>query len=74
MSTASDHNRPGPRQPDQRPETILELEDLIDLDFESFCAREGDDSVSLQEVREATSKIPGSMAEAISEDERAERY
>ena len=50
------------------------LEDLIDLDFEAFCAREGDDAVSLGEVREATSRIPGSMAEAIIEDERAERF
>jgi hypothetical protein len=50
------------------------LEDWIDLDFEACCAREGDDAISLEEVREATSKIPGSMAEAIIEDERAERF
>jgi Arc/MetJ-type ribon-helix-helix transcriptional regulator len=55
-------------------ETSTALEDLIDLDFEAFCAREGDDAISLEEVREATSKIPGSMAEAIIEDERAERF
>jgi hypothetical protein len=55
-------------------EPSLVLEDLIDLDFEAFCAREGDDSVSLQQVREATSKIPGCMAETIIEDDRAERY
>ncbi|WP_435022739.1 hypothetical protein TA3x_005817 (plasmid) [Tundrisphaera sp. TA3] len=55
-------------------ETNPTLEDLIDLEFEAYCAREGDDSVSLEEVLAATSKIPGSMADAIIEDERAERF
>ncbi|SIO06637.1 hypothetical protein SAMN05444166_2275 [Singulisphaera sp. GP187] len=50
------------------------LEDLIDLEFEAYCAREGDDSITLDEVLAATAKIPGSMAEAIIEDERAERF
>lgn len=58
----------------QGQETSLLVEDLIDLEFEAFCTREGDDSVSLQEVREATSKITGCMAETITEDDRAERY
>jgi hypothetical protein len=55
-------------------ESTPALEDLIDLDFEEFCAREGDESISLEEVLEATAGIPGSMAQAIIEDERAERF
>ena len=50
------------------------LEELLDLEFEAFCAREGDEAVTLDEVRRATASIPGSMAEAIIEDERAERF
>jgi len=50
------------------------LEDLIDLEFEAFCAREGDEDVTLDRVREATAGIPGSMAQAIIEDERADRF
>jgi hypothetical protein len=50
------------------------LEELIDLEFEAFCAREGDQDVALDEVRKATAGIPGSMAEAIVEDERADRF
>ena len=50
------------------------LEDLIDLDFEDYCAREGDDRVSLEEVLRATAKIPGSVAETIAEEERADRF
>lgn len=49
------------------------LEDLIDLEFEAFCAREVVDDVTLDEVRKATASIPGSMAEAIIE-ERADRF
>ena len=51
-----------------------DLDELIDLEFEAFCAREGDESVTLEEVLKATSSIPGSMAEAIIEDERADRF
>jgi hypothetical protein len=50
------------------------FEDLVDLDFEDYCAREGDDSVTLEEVLRATAKIPGSMAETIAEEERADRF
>lgn len=50
------------------------LEELIDLEFEAFCAREGDDTVTLDEMLKATASIPGSMAEAIIEDERADRF
>ena len=48
------------------------LEELIDLEFEAYCACEGDEAVTLDEVLKATASIPGSMAEAIIE-ERAER-
>jgi hypothetical protein len=50
------------------------LEGLLDLEFEAFCAREGDEDVTLDRVREATASIPGSMAEAVVEDERADRF
>jgi putative addiction module CopG family antidote len=49
------------------------LEDLIDHEFLEFCAREGDDNVTLEEVLQATSKIPGSMSRAVIEEERADR-
>jgi hypothetical protein len=63
--------------PETREETLQSgstLEDLIDLEFEAFCAREGDENVTLEEVRRATASIPGSMAEAIIEEERADRF
>ena len=50
------------------------LDELIDLEFEAFCTREGDQDVTLDEVRKATASIPGSMAQAIIEDERADRF
>ncbi len=50
------------------------LAELIDLEFEEFCALEGDESISLEEAREATASIPRSMAEAIIEEERSERF
>ena len=50
------------------------LEELLDLEFEAFCAREGDEAATLDQVRKATAGIPGSMAEAIIADERAERF
>lgn len=48
-------------------------DELLDLEFEAFCVREGDETVTLDVVRKATSSIPGSMAEAIIE-ERADRF
>jgi len=48
-------------------------EELIDHEFLEFCAREGDDDVTLEEVLQATSKIPGSMSQAIIEEARADR-
>jgi putative addiction module CopG family antidote len=49
------------------------LEALIDHEFVEFCSREGDDRVTLEAVLQATSTIPGSMAQAIIEGERADR-
>jgi Arc/MetJ-type ribon-helix-helix transcriptional regulator len=49
------------------------LESLIDQDFVEFCGREGDNAVTLDEVLWATSTIPGSMSQAIIEEERADR-
>jgi Arc/MetJ-type ribon-helix-helix transcriptional regulator len=50
------------------------LDNLIDHEFVEFCGREGDDTVTLDEVLRATSTIPGSMAQAIIEEERADRF
>ena len=49
------------------------LDDFIDHEFVEYCTREADDSVTLEEVLEGTSKIKQSMARTIIEDERAER-
>jgi len=48
------------------------LADILDWDAHELAALEGDDSVSLEEVQQALSKIPGSMA-AIVSAERDER-
>jgi putative addiction module CopG family antidote len=50
------------------------LDDLVDHEFVEFCTREGDDGVTLEEVLRATSTIPDSMAQAIIEEERADRF
>ena len=42
---------------------------LLDHEFLAYCETQGDDSVSLEAVRQALSKIPGSLADDI----RAER-
>ena len=49
-------------------------DDLIDHEFVAYCEREADDSVTLEEVRAATSKIEDSMARVIIEEERADRF
>lgn len=36
--------------------------------------READDTITLEEVRAATAKIQDSMAHAVIEEERAERF
>ncbi|OJW20239.1 MAG: hypothetical protein BGO49_04865 [Planctomycetales bacterium 71-10] len=48
--------------------------ELIDHDFVKYCEREADDSVTLDEVRAATSRVQDSMARVIVEEERAERF
>jgi hypothetical protein len=50
------------------------LEAMIDHEFETYCAHERDERISLEEVLEATAEIPGSMAQAIIEEERAHRF
>jgi putative addiction module CopG family antidote len=49
-------------------------EELIDHEFIAYCTREADDTVSLEEVLQATSKIKDSMARVVIEEERAERF
>ena len=48
-------------------------DDLMDHDAIAYCAREADDSITLDDVRAGTAKIQDSMARAVVEDERAER-
>ena len=40
-------------------------ENLLDHEFLSYCETQGDDSVSLEDVRRALAKIPGSLANDI---------
>ncbi len=47
---------------------------LLDHDAIAYCEREADDSITLEEVRAGTSSIKDSMARAVIEDERAERF
>lgn len=45
-------------------------EELLDTDYLRYCEENADDSITLEEVRQALSKIPGSMAsDFISERE-----
>ena len=46
------------------------------MDYEAIasCEKEADDSVSLEEIRAATSRIKDSMARVVIEEERAERF
>ena len=48
------------------------LADLVDWDAHELAATEGDESISLEDVQAALSKIPGSMADVVSK-ERDER-
>ena len=50
------------------------LDDLIDHEFLAYCETEADDTVTLEEVLKATSKIKDSMARVIIEEERADRF
>ena len=47
---------------------------LIDDDAIAYCEREADDTITLDEVRAATSTIKDSMARVVIEEERAERF
>lgn len=49
-------------------------EDLIDYEAIASCEKEADDSITLESVRVATSKIKDSMARVVIEEERAERF
>ena len=49
-------------------------ENLIDHEFIAYCDREADDTVTLEEVLQATSKIQDSMARVVIEEERPERF
>jgi predicted DNA-binding antitoxin AbrB/MazE fold protein len=51
-------------------DTSLVPEDLLDTDYLRYCETQADDKVTLEQVRAALSKIPGSMAEEI----RKERF
>jgi predicted DNA-binding antitoxin AbrB/MazE fold protein len=48
------------------------LTDVLDWDAHEMAATEGDESISLEDVQAALSKIPGSMADVVSA-ERDER-
>jgi hypothetical protein len=66
-------------EPERHPDEIanganLSLEDLIDWEAIASCAKEADDSITLEEVRAATAKIKDSMARVVIEEERAERF
>ena len=50
------------------------LDDLIDHEFLAYCETEADDTVTLEEVLEATSKIKDSMARVVIEEERVDRF
>ncbi len=70
------HIRPagqGSGQEGAADEATLTLEDLIDYEAIASCEKEADDSITLEEVRAATSKIKDSMARVVIEEERAER-
>jgi predicted DNA-binding antitoxin AbrB/MazE fold protein len=41
---------------------------LLDSDFLSYCETQADDSVSLEQVRQALAKIPGTLAHDVRAD------
>ncbi|MFL5343043.1 MAG: antitoxin family protein, partial [Gemmataceae bacterium] len=43
-------------------------ESLLDQEFLAYCETQGDDTVSLEDVRRALSKIPGSLNDDIRAD------
>ncbi len=46
-------------------EQMEPLADLIDTEFEAWCARESKDAPSLEEAREILSKVSGSLSDVI---------
>jgi putative addiction module CopG family antidote len=61
-------------QDDECRGTVPTLDGLIDHEFVEYCAREADDTVTLEEVLESTGTIDDSMARVIIEEERADRF
>jgi predicted DNA-binding antitoxin AbrB/MazE fold protein len=41
---------------------------LLDSEFLTYCETQGDDSVSLEQVRQALAKIPGTLAHDVRAD------
>jgi putative addiction module CopG family antidote len=50
------------------------LDDLIDYDAITSGEKQADDTITLEEVRAATSTIKDSMSRVVIEEERAERF
>jgi predicted DNA-binding antitoxin AbrB/MazE fold protein len=46
------------------------LADVLDWDAHELASTEGDESISLEDVQAALSKIPGSMADVVSRTQR----
>ena len=61
------------RDQDSTEQTVA-LDDLIDHEFLAYCEREADDTVTLEEILTATSKIKDSMARVVIEEERVDRF
>jgi putative addiction module CopG family antidote len=62
------------RDRDEIRQIVPTLDDFIDHEFVEHCSREADESLSLDEVLQATSTINDSMARVIIEEERADRF
>jgi len=60
-------------QSEPRNGAALRVEDLIDYEAVISCEQEADGTITLEQVRAATSKIKDSMARVVIEEERAER-
>jgi len=52
---------------------LEETDDWLDTDYVAYAQKHGDASISLESVREALSKIKGSMSDVIIE-EREDRF
>lgn len=49
-------------------------DELLDREFLAYCDREADDTVTLEQVLQTTSKIEDSMARILIDEARAERF